>query len=112
MNGVTPDALTALLRYMARHPDAAVGRAFRASLPLGGRDGTLQYRFRGDAPARERVRAKTGTLTGVNALAGYVTTRGGTELAFAILCNHHTTRSRTIRRLEDALVNRLAARAE
>ncbi len=112
MNGVTPDALTALLRYMARHPNAAVARAFRASLPLGGRDGTLKYRFRGDAPARERVRAKTGTLTGVNALAGYVTTRAGTELAFAILCNHHTTRSRTIRRLEDALVNRLAAQTE
>jgi serine-type D-Ala-D-Ala carboxypeptidase/endopeptidase (penicillin-binding protein 4) len=107
-NLVSASATTDLLTYMYTHPNRDVRKAYLESLPLGGRDGTLEYRFRGNAPAARNVRAKTGTLSNVNALSGYVTSRQGTPLAFSILCINHTTRSSTIRRAQDAIVNALA----
>jgi D-alanyl-D-alanine carboxypeptidase/D-alanyl-D-alanine-endopeptidase (penicillin-binding protein 4) len=72
-----------LLRGMDASPLAAT---FEASLPLAGRTGTLIDRMRGNA-ARDRCRAKTGTLIGVTALAGYCTGRAGDRTAFAFLMN-------------------------
>lgn len=82
---LTPHELASLLVAMDRHPHAA---AFRATLPVAGVDGTLKNRMRGTA-AEGRLLAKTGTLRHVNALAGYVTTRGGSRLAFSIAVNNH-----------------------
>jgi serine-type D-Ala-D-Ala carboxypeptidase/endopeptidase (penicillin-binding protein 4) len=84
---LTPHEMVSLLAAMDRHPRAA---AFRETLPIAGRDGTLKGRMKGGA-AETRVVAKTGTLRHVNALAGYVTTRSGSRLAFAVMANHHTT---------------------
>jgi D-alanyl-D-alanine carboxypeptidase/D-alanyl-D-alanine-endopeptidase (penicillin-binding protein 4) len=84
---VTPHDMVTLLAAMDRHPHAA---AFRDSLPVAGVDGTLRNRMKG-SPAEGRVLAKTGTLRYVNALAGYVTTRGGERLAFYAVVNNHTT---------------------
>lgn len=53
-------------------------------LPLGGLEGTVGVRFAG-TPAAGWVRAKTGSLTGVTALTGIVTTADGRQLAFATL---------------------------
>ena len=82
---VAPDAIVALLRFMDQHRHAAV---FRDSLPIAGVDGTLRRRFK-DTPAAEKLLAKTGTLRHVTALSGYVTTKAGERLAFAILLNNH-----------------------
>jgi D-alanyl-D-alanine carboxypeptidase/D-alanyl-D-alanine-endopeptidase (penicillin-binding protein 4) len=96
---VTPRGLASLLAAMDRHPAAA---AFRASLPIAGRDGTLEKRMRGTA-AEGKVAAKTGTLSLVNALAGYVTTRGGERLAFSFFVNNNAGRSReAVKALDDA----------
>jgi D-alanyl-D-alanine carboxypeptidase/D-alanyl-D-alanine-endopeptidase (penicillin-binding protein 4) len=84
---VTARGLVALLTAMARHPHA---QAFRDSLPIAGRDGTLASRMKG-TPAEGRVFAKTGSLRHVNALAGYTTSRGGEPLVFAIVVNHNTS---------------------
>ena len=59
--------------------------AFRKSLPLAGREGTLADRMRGTA-AEGDCRAKTGTLNAVSALSGYCHAGGGT-VAFSILMN-------------------------
>jgi D-alanyl-D-alanine carboxypeptidase/D-alanyl-D-alanine-endopeptidase (penicillin-binding protein 4) len=83
---LTPHEMVSLLAAMDRHPHAA---AFRATLPIAGQDGTLKNRLKGTA-AEGTLVAKTGTLRHVNALAGYVTTRGGSRLAFSIMANHHT----------------------
>ena len=83
---LTPHEMVSLLAAMDRHPRAA---AFRETLPIAGRDGTLKNRMKGGA-ADGRVVAKTGTLRQVNALAGYVTARGGSRLAFVAVANHHT----------------------
>jgi D-alanyl-D-alanine carboxypeptidase/D-alanyl-D-alanine-endopeptidase (penicillin-binding protein 4) len=60
--------------------------AFRGSLAVVGRSGTVAARMRGTV-AQDRCSAKTGTLIGVSALAGYCTTTGGTDVAFAFLMN-------------------------
>lgn len=82
---VTPAAVLALLQVMDRHPARG---AFLDSLPVAGVDGTLRGRFR-DGPAHANLAAKTGTLTGVHTLSGYVTNVAGTRLTFAILLNHY-----------------------
>jgi D-alanyl-D-alanine carboxypeptidase/D-alanyl-D-alanine-endopeptidase (penicillin-binding protein 4) len=64
-------------------------RSLLWGLPVAGGTGTLDNRF-GDADSlvgRGWVRAKTGTLTGVNALAGVVTDTDGRLLAFALMSN-------------------------
>jgi D-alanyl-D-alanine carboxypeptidase/D-alanyl-D-alanine-endopeptidase (penicillin-binding protein 4) len=60
---------------------------FDGSLAIAGRTGTLEDRMRRTS-ARDRCRAKTGTLHDVSALAGYCTTRSGREVAFAFLMNY------------------------
>lgn len=81
----TPAALVRLLQYFAAQPYAT---QLRDALPIAGVDGTLQWRMR-DTPAAGNVHAKTGSMTYVDCLAGYVTTAGGQRLAFAIMLNHY-----------------------
>ncbi len=107
-NLVSPRSMTRLLQHMWTHADATASSAFYQSLPTGGQDGTIQYRFRGGAPARGNVRAKTGTLTNMSALSGYVSTERGTPLAFVLFCNHHMADGREVRSAQDAVVNALA----
>ena len=59
---------------------------FMSSLGVAGADGTLKEKFT-DNGARRRIRAKTGTLRGVNGLAGFGISREGKVFAFAILVN-------------------------
>jgi serine-type D-Ala-D-Ala carboxypeptidase/endopeptidase (penicillin-binding protein 4) len=80
-------ALVAVLQKAAspHHPGL---RAVVSSLPVAGFSGSLAYRFLHDAPAGlGRVRAKTGTLTGVHALAGLASTRSGKVLVFAAVAD-------------------------
>ncbi len=105
-NVVTANALVQLLTHMKSH---RWKQAWLDALPVGGVDGTLKARFT-TAPTKGNVHAKTGTLDGVSALAGYVTTAAGEHLAFALLVNNYAaTGSTTARVEEDALVNVLAA---
>jgi D-alanyl-D-alanine carboxypeptidase/D-alanyl-D-alanine-endopeptidase (penicillin-binding protein 4) len=63
-------------------------RALLVGLPVAGGSGTLADRYQGAAAGgRGWVRAKTGTLTGVNSLAGTVLDADGRVLVFALLSN-------------------------
>jgi D-alanyl-D-alanine carboxypeptidase/D-alanyl-D-alanine-endopeptidase (penicillin-binding protein 4) len=64
--------------------------SFYLSLPLAGVSGTLYQRFVGTAADR-RLRAKTGTLSGVHALSGYVTTLGGRRVVFSVIANNSSS---------------------
>ncbi|WGM31194.1 D-alanyl-D-alanine carboxypeptidase/D-alanyl-D-alanine-endopeptidase [Brevundimonas sp. NIBR11] len=82
-NRVSPRATTTFLLWTASQP---WGEAWRATLPVAGRDGALQRRFIG-TPLEGRVFAKTGTLSGVNAMAGFLTAASGRTIVFSIYAN-------------------------
>lgn len=84
-NYLSARSMTRLLEAMYRRPD---GKAFIDSLPIAGVDGTLRNRMR-ETPAAENCRAKTGTMSSVSSLCGYVVTKRGETLAFAILMSNH-----------------------
>ena len=90
---VTCRAVTRLL--------AARAAVFAGRLAVAGRDGTLARRFV-DGPVAGRLRAKTGSLDGVAALAGYADNRGGAALSFAYIING-LPRGATGRALQDAV---------
>jgi D-alanyl-D-alanine carboxypeptidase/D-alanyl-D-alanine-endopeptidase (penicillin-binding protein 4) len=79
--------------------------SFYRSLPLAGKSGTLHKRMRGTAAAGN-CRAKTGTLSGVSALAGYCKSRSGKRLAFSLLMNGVNVW--TARRIQDRVAAELA----
>lgn len=80
----TPNALVRLLVYLAAQSNA---NEVRDMLPIAGVDGSLTHRMRGTAAAGN-LRAKTGSMTYVSCLAGYVTSAAGERLAFAIMLNN------------------------
>ncbi len=81
-NRVRAATLLEVLRVAAQRPDL---RAAVTGLPVGGFTGSLMFRF-DQAPAAGvgRVRAKTGSLGGVRALAGIATDQAGTPIAFVL----------------------------
>lgn len=99
-NRATATALVQTLQAIAQTPNASV---FRASLPVAGVSGTLSDRFRGTA-AQGRLQAKTGTITGVVALSGYLTPPNYPPLAFSILANDPKTAAARLRTAVDEIV--------
>ena len=81
---VSPRAFTTLLAWARRQPWAD---SLTDALPQAGVDGTLADRFR-DLPAGTDLRAKTGTLTHIYTLSGYLTDAAGTPLAFSLMLNN------------------------
>jgi serine-type D-Ala-D-Ala carboxypeptidase/endopeptidase (penicillin-binding protein 4) len=82
---VTPRTFTTLLTYAARQ---SWGAAYRASLPVGGVDGSLSSRFK-QPLLNGKVFAKTGTLGEARALSGYLVAASGQTVAFSIMCTDH-----------------------
>jgi len=79
---VAPVTLAMLL---ARAAEGAAGGSIIRALPRVGIEGTVRYRILTDGAGR--VRAKSGHITGVNALAGYVQTRRHGRVSFAFIIN-------------------------
>jgi serine-type D-Ala-D-Ala carboxypeptidase/endopeptidase (penicillin-binding protein 4) len=104
-NEVSPGALVQLLTGMYR--DHTGFARFYESLPVGGVDGTLKNRL-WRTRAEGNVHAKTGSLSGVSSLSGYVTSADGKLLAFSILCNHFPAQLSLLRDLQDRIVSLLA----
>lgn len=81
---LTPAQTIGLLRFL--HERFPLSYEYIAALPVSGRDGTLQRRFR-KPTQKGMIRAKTGTMTGVMSLSGYLYTANAHTLAFAIFVN-------------------------
>ncbi|GAM16499.1 D-alanyl-D-alanine carboxypeptidase/D-alanyl-D-alanine endopeptidase [Mesobacillus selenatarsenatis] len=85
--------------------------AFQHSLPVAGVElrmvgGTMRNRLK-EEHLKGRVSAKTGTLTGVSTLAGYVKTNSGETLIFSVLLNNLLD-DREGRKVEDQIVRILS----
>ncbi len=91
-NRASPRAFTALLVAMHRGPHST---EFRETLAVAGVDGTMSKRLNAE-PYRGRVWAKTGSISGVRAIGGYVHTRSDQWLAFSLLINNVRASVRTI----------------
>lgn len=105
-NLVSPLAFTRLLAYMRRHP---AYDAFAAGLPQSGSPGSLRRRFT-DTTLEGRVRAKTGSISRVNTLSGYVERSDGRVLVFSVQANHHTLGSARMIQAIDSIVTELVRR--
>jgi D-alanyl-D-alanine carboxypeptidase/D-alanyl-D-alanine-endopeptidase (penicillin-binding protein 4) len=79
-----------VVRLLAELDDRAIGTAFRASLAVAGRSGTVKARMR-RTPADGRCQVKTGTLRLVSGLSGYCHTAGGRDIAFSFMSNRANT---------------------
>jgi D-alanyl-D-alanine carboxypeptidase/D-alanyl-D-alanine-endopeptidase (penicillin-binding protein 4) len=102
---LTAEALVTILMHVYR--DETLRGPFEASLPMAGRDGTIGNRMKGTA-AEGNARAKSGSMSNVRALSGYVTSADGEPLAFSIIANNFETAA-DVNRATDAIVVRLAA---
>ena len=87
---LTPKALAGAIRLALASPKYA---PVIAGLPVAGVSGTLKNRFddKSERAGRRTVHAKTGTLSGLAGLAGFVTTADGAVLVFAALGNKATS---------------------
>ena len=82
---ISANTTVQLLTFMSKHKYYA---QFRDALPIAGVDGTLRTRMRG-TPAEGNLRAKTGSLSSVASLSGYVTTAAGEHLVFSMMLNNY-----------------------
>ncbi len=101
---MAPELLVTVLK---RHYDASATSPWMTGLPIAGVDGSLQARMKG-TPAEGNVRAKTGTMSNIRSLAGYVTSRDGEPLAFAIIVNNFEGGGAAAVQAIDAIAARLA----
>ncbi len=105
-NLLNAELLTDLLIYM--YQNFELMPEYLASLPIAGVDGTLKNRMQG-VSAEKTLRAKTGTLSGVSALAGYTITADDEVLAFGILISHYIGLPALGRDIQDKIGNYLTS---
>ncbi|WP_445299482.1 MULTISPECIES: D-alanyl-D-alanine carboxypeptidase/D-alanyl-D-alanine endopeptidase [unclassified Microcoleus] len=99
-NLITPEALVQTLRLMANSPAASI---YRQSLPIPGEKGTLKNRFN-VTPSRVNLQAKTGTMSGVSALSGYIEVPNYEPLVFSIIVNQSDLSTAKMRSATDEIV--------
>ncbi len=102
---ISANTTVQLLTYMSKHKYFA---QFRDALPIAGTDGTLSTRMRG-TPAQGNLRGKTGSLSSVASLSGYVTTAAGEHLAFSMMLNNYPDAGALRRDSIDAIAVLLAS---
>lgn len=99
-NLVSPEAFVQTLRAIALLPQAEI---YRVSLPVAGISGTLRNRFK-DTPSQGIVYAKSGTMTGVVSLSGYVNPPNYERLVFSIIVNQSDRPASVMRGAIDEVV--------
>lgn len=104
-NYLSPELLVQLLRLL--YLDETHRKHFAASLPVAGREGTVSQRLR-RTRAEGNAAAKTGSLSSVRALSGFVRTRDGEMLAFSVIANNFGIPAATVTWIADLAVEILA----
>jgi D-alanyl-D-alanine carboxypeptidase/D-alanyl-D-alanine-endopeptidase (penicillin-binding protein 4) len=106
-NYVTADAIVIVLKRMWQ--DERMRGRFLPLLPVAGHDGTLESRMKGTI-LNGRVQAKTGTISNVRSLSGFVDTKSGEKLVFSMIANHFTASSAAIDGVVEKALVRLVDR--
>src|SRR4051812_25327099 len=104
-NYVTASTITSVLERMYRDPRHK--DAFLATLPVAGKDGTIASRMR-RTRAEGNALGKTGSISNVRSLSGFVRTRDGETLVYSIIANDFVIPSSTITWIADLAVETLS----
>ena len=102
---IAPRAYTTLLTYAAGQP---WGESWKETFPIAGVDGTLRGRFK-NSPLKGKLFAKTGSMSEVSTLSGYLTAASGKTIAFSILVNGHLPDSEAETKAIDRICEAIAA---
>lgn len=103
-NAISPELLVAFLRHA--HSRTDLFQKLYKALPVAGVDGTLKGRMKKGSPAYGNVHAKTGTISGISSLSGYLQGRSGHWIAFSIM-NQNQLSGRDARRMQDILCEQM-----
>lgn len=103
-NGISAEHFCSLLNFMNQSKNKEV---FRATLPVAGISGTLSDVCRNQA-AQGRVFAKSGTMSRIKSYAGYVDTKSGKKLAFAIIFNNYNCSNAYLMKKIEKFMNTMA----
>ncbi len=104
-NKTSTAAIVSLLEYI--YLDIDNFDFFYNSLSIAGKDGTLEDRMY-ESSAYQNFRGKTGTLNGVSAISGYLTTKQNRDLIVSILMNFNSKGQNYFRGLQDKIISYLA----
>ncbi|GAB4137878.1 MAG: D-alanyl-D-alanine carboxypeptidase/D-alanyl-D-alanine-endopeptidase [Ignavibacteriales bacterium] len=104
-NLITTELVNQILRFFYNEKKDLYPILYN-SFPIGGVDGTLKYRMR-KTEAENNVHAKTGTLSGVSSLSGYLTSRSGHTISFSIFMQNFVESSSKAREFQDKICNLL-----
>jgi len=96
-NKVTPNILVRVMKYMKRR--SPYFNTYYESLSIPTVDGTLISRIHHELATN--IRAKTGSISGIISLSGYLTSRSGLDIYFSIIGNSY--RKKTLKRVEDKI---------
>ncbi len=100
-NLVSAEMLNAVVKYIYNNNNPAF-RMLYNSFPIGGVDGTLRSRMK-TGNCYNNVHAKTGTLSGVSTLTGYLTAKNGALISFSIMTQNFVGSSKTVRNYQDKI---------
>ncbi len=100
-NLITTELLVALLKYMFQNSTDNY-EVLKNSFPLSGVDGTLSSRMK-DTKAYKNVNAKTGTLSGVSSLSGYLKSANSHDITFSIMIQNFIGSSKKARNIQDRI---------
>lgn len=100
-NLISADLLVNVLKFIKKQKEP-LPTIFINSLPVGGVDGTLSNRFK-NSSAKGYVFAKTGTISGVSSLSGYIETKRKNWIVFSILIQNFVGPSKQARDIQDKI---------
>ncbi len=100
-NLISAELLAGLLKYTYKNDYNNYKRLINA-LPVSGKDGTLKNRLK-DSTTYQKITAKTGTLSGVSNLSGYLEAQSGRLICFSILVQHFAGSSAKARKIQDEI---------
>jgi serine-type D-Ala-D-Ala carboxypeptidase/endopeptidase (penicillin-binding protein 4) len=104
LNLVSADTLVQILKFI--HQDQRFS-FFYDAMPIAGCDGTLANRMKGTA-AENNAHAKTGSMSNVSAISGYVQTKDREMLAFSMMIDNCLASKSRTEAAQDAAIERLA----
>jgi serine-type D-Ala-D-Ala carboxypeptidase/endopeptidase (penicillin-binding protein 4) len=105
-NLIAPNQIARLLFVVYHTPQ--LKKVYMKALPIAGKDGTLRRRMKSFDLA-EQVNAKTGTISGVSTLSGYLNSQKNETLVFVIMINNIVGSKAGAKKLESKILEKLAA---